>query len=43
MKRELEQLAAEDPEVAALLDRVVSREIDPANAARDLLERRVGG
>jgi LAO/AO transport system kinase len=43
MKRELEQLAASDPEVAALLERVVSREIDPANAARELLERRVGG
>jgi LAO/AO transport system kinase len=42
MKRELEQLAAEDPEVAALLDRVVRREIDPANAARELLERRTG-
>ena len=30
-----------DPEWAALLDRVVSREIDPATAARELLEETV--
>jgi LAO/AO transport system kinase len=39
LRRELEQRAGEDPEVAGLLDRVVSREIDPASAARLLLER----
>ena len=33
------QRAASDPEWAALLDRVVSREIDPATAARELLDR----
>ena len=31
-----------DPEWAELLDRVVRREIDPATAARELLERRTG-
>jgi LAO/AO transport system kinase len=38
-KRELEKLASTDEDVEALLERVVSREIDPANAARELLER----
>ena len=41
-KRELETLAAEDAEVAALLERVVKRELDPANAARELMERQRG-
>lgn len=39
LRRELEVRAGEDPEVASLLDRVVRREIDPANAARLLLEQ----
>ncbi|HEX2129107.1 MAG TPA: methylmalonyl Co-A mutase-associated GTPase MeaB [Solirubrobacterales bacterium] len=39
MRRELETRAASDPEWASLLDRVVRREIDPASAARELLER----
>ena len=39
MRRELEQRAANDPEWAGLLERVVRREIDPASAARELLER----
>jgi LAO/AO transport system kinase len=39
MRRELEAKANADPEWSALLDRVVSREIDPATAARELLER----
>ncbi len=39
MRRELETKAAADPDWAALLDRVVSREIDPATAARELLEK----
>jgi LAO/AO transport system kinase len=39
MRRELETRAASDPEWAGLLDRVVRREIDPASAARELLER----
>ena len=40
--RELEQRAAEDPEWAGLLDRVVRREIDPATAARELLAEETG-
>jgi LAO/AO transport system kinase len=39
MRRELEAKAAADPEWQALLDRVVSREIDPATAARELLAK----
>ncbi|HSI79529.1 MAG TPA: methylmalonyl Co-A mutase-associated GTPase MeaB [Solirubrobacterales bacterium] len=39
MRRELEARAAEDPAWAGLLDRVVKREVDPATAARELLER----
>jgi LAO/AO transport system kinase len=39
MRRELETRAASDPEWAGLLDRVVRREIDPASAARELLDR----
>jgi LAO/AO transport system kinase len=39
MRRELEAKASADPEWQALLDRVVSREIDPATAARELLEK----
>jgi LAO/AO transport system kinase len=38
LRRELEQKAADDPDWAGLLDRVVKREIDPATAARKLLE-----
>ncbi len=43
LRRELEQRAGEDPDVAGLLDRVVRREIDPASAARELLERERDG
>ena len=39
LRRDLESRAQEDPEWAGLLERVVSREIDPATAARELLER----
>ena len=39
LRRDLEGRAKEDPEWAGLLERVVSREIDPATAARELLER----
>ena len=35
----VEAKAAADPEWQALLDRVVSREIDPATAARELLAK----
>jgi hypothetical protein len=41
MRRRLEQTVADDPATAELLDRVVSRELDPATAAGELLERHV--
>jgi LAO/AO transport system kinase len=41
MRRELEASIREDPEVKELLDRVVSRELDPATAAARILEERV--
>ena len=40
LRRELEATVADDPGVAALLDRVVSRELDPASAATELLDHR---
>jgi GTPase len=39
MRRELEASIREDPAVQELLDRVVSRELDPASAATTILER----
>jgi LAO/AO transport system kinase len=39
MRRELESAVADDPSVRDLLDRVVKRELDPASAAKELLER----
>jgi LAO/AO transport system kinase len=42
MRRQLEAWAAEDPGTAELLERVVRRELDPATAASQLLERRAG-
>ena len=39
MRRKLEATVADDPSVSELLDRVVSRELDPASAATELLER----
>jgi LAO/AO transport system kinase len=39
LRRELEARAGEDPAVTEMLERVVAREIDPATAARELLER----
>ena len=41
MRRRLEATAAEDPRTAELLERVVRRELDPASAAAELLERQV--
>jgi len=41
MRRELEASIREDPEVKELLDRVVSRELDPASAATTILDARV--
>ncbi len=38
MRRELEAAVREDPAVQDLLDRVVSRELDPASAAGSILE-----
>jgi LAO/AO transport system kinase len=43
MRRELEASVREDGEVQALLDQVVSRELDPASAAASILEREVAG
>src|SRR5664279_568448 len=40
MRRELEAAIHEDPYVQGLLDRVVARELDPATAATEILERR---
>jgi LAO/AO transport system kinase len=37
LRRGLEERSREDPRMAELLERVVSREIDPATAARELL------
>jgi len=39
MRRRMEATAASDPETALLLERVVKRELDPASAASELLER----
>jgi GTPase len=39
MRRRLERTVAEDPAIAELLGRVVRRELDPASAAAELLER----
>jgi LAO/AO transport system kinase len=41
MRRHLEQTVSEDPATAGLLDRVVRRELDPATAASELLEKHV--
>jgi LAO/AO transport system kinase len=42
MRRRIEATAEADPETAALLERVVRRELDPASAASELLERQTG-
>jgi LAO/AO transport system kinase len=39
MRRRLEQTVSEDPATAELLDRVVRRELDPATAASELLQK----
>jgi LAO/AO transport system kinase len=39
MRRELEESVREDEQVRELLDRVVSRELDPASAAASILDR----
>jgi LAO/AO transport system kinase len=39
LRRGLEATVADDPEVQSLLDRVVRRELDPASAATELLDR----
>jgi GTPase len=43
MRRRLEATISEDPATAELLDRVVRRELDPATAASELLEKHVDG
>jgi LAO/AO transport system kinase len=42
MRRRLEGAVADDESVRELLDRVVKRELDPASAAKELLERQDG-
>jgi len=42
MRRRLEAAVADDSSVRGLLDRVVRRELDPATAAQELLEREDG-
>ena len=42
MRRRLEAAVADDSSIRELLDRVVKRELDPASAAKDLLEREDG-
>ena len=42
MRRRLEAAVADDSSVRELLDRVVRRELDPATAAQELLEREDG-
>src|SRR6187397_2519905 len=42
MRRQMEATAAADPETAELLERVVRRELDPASAASELMERQAG-
>jgi LAO/AO transport system kinase len=42
LRRRLEAAISEDPEITALLERVVSRELDPASAATEILERQDG-
>jgi hypothetical protein len=39
MRRRLEAAVADDASVRELLDRVVKRDLDPASAAQELLER----
>jgi len=39
MRRRMEATAASDPEIAELLEKVVRRELDPASAASELLEK----
>jgi LAO/AO transport system kinase len=43
LRRRLTEAVADDPEVAELLERVVRRELDPATAAGELLERPIDG
>ncbi len=43
MRRRMEATAAEDPQTAELLERVVRRELDPASAAAALLEKQANG
>jgi LAO/AO transport system kinase len=43
LRRSLTDAVADDPQVAELLERVVRRELDPATAAGELLDRHVDG
>jgi LAO/AO transport system kinase len=43
MRRRLETTVADDPRTSDLLEQVVRRELDPASAAGELLERQTDG
>ncbi len=43
MRRRLEEAIADDDQIQSLLDRVVRRELDPATAAAELLDRETDG
>jgi hypothetical protein len=43
MRRRLTEAVEDDSSVAELLDRVVRRELDPATAAGELMERHADG
>jgi LAO/AO transport system kinase len=43
MRRELEAAVRDDPDTQELLDKVVARELDPASAATEILERSIEG
>jgi LAO/AO transport system kinase len=43
MRRRLEESVADDPEVTELLEAVVKRQLDPASAAGEVLERQADG
>jgi LAO/AO transport system kinase len=43
LRRDLEARARDDPDFEALIERVVRRELDPASAARELLDRTGNG
>jgi LAO/AO transport system kinase len=41
IRHEIEEIVTRDPSIRGLLDKVVERKLDPASAARQLLEKRI--